>query len=159
MQAPNIPDVAPTPTQLDAPSPMQADNSTPAEQPTGCLILVVDDHEPLRRSIVTWLQSRFPGCRVAGVETAEEALALPERPDIVLMDINLHGVDGLEAASRMKALQPQTQIVMLTMHDTPHHRRAAADAGATGFISKRDLETQLEPAVASLLRDRARRPS
>jgi len=139
--------------------PMHTPNGTLPEQARPCSILVVDDHEPLRRSVVTWLESRFPGCRVCGVETAEEALALPERPDIVLMDINLRGVDGLEAATRLKALRPDIQIVMLTMHDTPHHRRAAADAGATGFISKRDLETQLEPAVASLLKERARRLS
>jgi len=158
MQPSSFPDSARTSTQLDSISPMQKENRTHRGQ-TKCLILVVDDHEPLRRSVVTWLESRFPGCRVSGVETAEEALALPERPDIVLMDINLRGLDGLEAASRLKALRPDTQIVMLTMHDTPHHRRAAADAGAAGFISKRDLETQLEPAVASLLRERARRPS
>lgn len=136
---------------------MQTANNTHCEQSKACSILVVEDHGPLRRSVVTWLESRFPCCCVCGVESAEEALALPKRPDIVLMDINLHGLDGLEAASRLKALEPQTQVVMLTMHDTPHHRRAAADAGATGFISKRDLETQLEPAVASLLQERARR--
>lgn len=158
MQPSSFPDIAPTLTQLDSLTPMQADKSH-CKQSMCCSILVVDDHEPLRRSIVTWLESRFPGCRVFGVETAEEALALPDRPDIVLMDINLHGLDGLEAATRLKALAPETQIVMLTMHDTPHHRRAAADAGATGFISKRDLETQLEPAVASLLQERARRLS
>jgi DNA-binding NarL/FixJ family response regulator len=135
---------------------MQTANGTHCGQSKCCSILVVDDHEPLRRSVVTWLEYRFPGCCVCGVETAEEALALSGHLDIVLMDINLHGVDGLEAASRLKALQPEAQIVMLTMHDTPHHRRAAAEAGATGFISKRDLETQLEPAVASLLKARAR---
>jgi len=134
---------------------MHTPNGTQCEQ-SKFSILVVEDHEPLRRSVVTWLEYRFPGCDVRGVESAEEALALPERPTIVLMDINLHGLDGLEAASRMKALEPCTQIVMLTMHDTPHHRRAAADAGATGFISKRDLETQLEPAVASLLKSRSK---
>ena len=126
---------------------------------THCSILVVDDHEPLRRSVVTWLEIRFPRCRVEGVESAEEALALADCPDIVLMDINLGGIDGLEAALRMKTLSPGTHVVMLTTHDTPHHRRAAARAGADGFISKRDMETQLEPTVAGLIRARARRLS
>jgi two-component system invasion response regulator UvrY len=129
---------------------MQTTNTL--EQPRGCSILVVDDHEPLRRSLVTWLEYRFPGCQVLGVESAEEAFAIADRPDIVLMDINLRGADGLEAAHRLKALNPGTRIIMLTMHDTPHHRRAAAEAGAEGFISKRDLEIQLEPTVANLLR-------
>jgi DNA-binding NarL/FixJ family response regulator len=46
---------------------------------------------------------------------------------------------------------------MLTMHDTPHHRRAAERAGACGYIAKRDLETQLEPTVGELIRARGRK--
>lgn len=130
-------------------------NCTHCERPKSCSILVVDDHEPLRRSVVTWLEFRFPGCSVSGVESAEEALALAHRPDIVLMDINLRGIDGLEATCRMKALAPETSVVMLTTHDTPHHRRAAAKAGAAGYIAKCDMETQLEPTVVSLLQARA----
>ena len=121
-----------------------------------CSILVVDDHEPLRRSVVTWLEFRFPGCSVLGVESAEEALALSDTADIVLMDINLRGIDGLEAAGLMKALAPETSVIMLTMHDTPHHRRAAQRAGACGYIAKKDLETQLEPTVGELIRQRRR---
>lgn len=132
----------------------QTMNCTPDESAKTCTILVVDDHEPLRRSVVTWLEYRFPGCRVRGVETAEEALALTYRPDIVLMDINLRGIDGLEATSRIKALEPDTCVVMLTMHDTLHHRRAAEKAGATGYIAKRDMETLLEPTVLDLIRAR-----
>jgi len=131
-------------------------NGTLGQHSKTCSILVVEDHEPLRRSVVTWLEYRFPGCRVLGVESAEEVFALAERPDIVLMDINLRGIDGLEAAARLKELDPETRIVMLTMHDTPHHRRAAAEAGAEGFIAKSDLEILLEPTVVNLLRARAR---
>ena len=120
-------------------------------------ILVVDDHEPLRRSVVTWLEFRFPGCSVTGVETAEEALALSDRADIVLMDINLPGIDGIEATGLMKALSPETRIVMLTTHDTPYHRRAAERAGASAYIAKKDLETQLEPTVGELIRGRGRK--
>ena len=120
-------------------------------------ILVVDDHEPLRRSVVTWLEFRFPGCSVTGVETAEEALALSDRADIVLMDINLPGIDGIEATGLMKALSPETRVVMLTTHDTPYHRRAAERAGASAYIAKKDLETQLEPTVGELIRGRGRK--
>jgi len=138
---------------------LQTMNGTPGGRPSACSILVVDNHEPLRRSVVTWLESRFPGCSVHGVETAEEALALPRRPDIVLMDINLQGIDGFEATSRMKAVSPETQIVMLTMHDTLHHRRAAEKAGAAGYIAKRDMEALLEPTVLDLIRARGRSES
>jgi DNA-binding NarL/FixJ family response regulator len=121
-------------------------------------ILVVEDHRSLRTSVVTWLQYRFPGSLVQGVESGEEALehARTARPDVVLMDINLPGIDGLEAASRIKAEAPKTAVVMLSTHDTPCHRLAAAKAGASGYISKRDMETLLEATVECLLQSRAR---
>lgn len=124
-------------------------------------ILVVDDFGPLRFSVVKWLQCRFPGCVVHGVASAEEALkhASTFRTDVVLMDINLPGMNGLEATCRMKAQAPETAVVILTMHDTPYHRLAARNAGAAGYIAKHDMEAQLEATVEGLLAPRARRPS
>jgi DNA-binding NarL/FixJ family response regulator len=130
-------------------------------RPTRPSILVVEDFPSLRASVVQWLECRFPGCLVYGVESGEEALehARTSRPDVVLMDINLPGIDGLEATSRMKAQAPETAVVMLTMHDTPSHRLAATNAGAAGYVAKVDMEDQLESTVKALLRARARRPS
>jgi DNA-binding NarL/FixJ family response regulator len=121
-------------------------------------ILVVEDHDLLRFSIVTWLEHRFPECLVRGVESGEAALehARAARLDIVLMDINLPGINGLETASRIRAQAPETAVVMLTTHDTPYHRVAAAKAGARGYVAKRHMETQLEPTVRRLLRRRER---
>ncbi len=122
------------------------------------LILVVEDHGSLRASVVTWLQYRFPGTLVQGVGSGEEALAHARnaRPDVVLMDINLPGIDGLEATCRMKEQAPATAVVMLTTYDTPRHRLAAAKAGAAGYIAKRDMETLLEATVQGLLQSRIR---
>ncbi len=120
-------------------------------------ILVVEDHRSLRLSIVTWLQCRFPGSLVQGVGSGEEALAHARnaRADIVLMDVNLPGIDGIEATCRLKAEAPKTAVVMLTTHDSPRHRLAAAQAGAAGYIAKRDMETLLEATVECLLQSRA----
>jgi DNA-binding NarL/FixJ family response regulator len=120
-------------------------------------ILVVEDHRSLRLSIVTWLQCRFPGSLVQGVGSGEEALAHARnaRADIVLMDVNLPGIDGIEATCRLKAQAPKTAVVMLTTHDSPRHRLAAAQAGAAGYIAKRDMETLLEATVECLLQSRA----
>ncbi len=122
------------------------------------LILVVEDHASLRTSVVTWLQCRFRGSLVQGVGSGEEALAHARAacPDVVLMDINLPGMDGLEATYRMKAQAPKTAVVMLSTHDTPLHRLAAAKAGASGYIAKRDMEALLEATVECLLQSRAR---
>ena len=121
-------------------------------------ILVVEDHRSLRLSIVTWLQYRFPGSLVQGVGSGEEALASARNAhlDVVLMDFNLPGIDGLEATCRMKAQSPKTAVVILTMNDTPRHRLEAAQAGAAGYIAKRDMETLLEATVECLLQSRSR---
>jgi DNA-binding NarL/FixJ family response regulator len=121
-------------------------------------ILIVEDFQLLRSSVVQWLQTRFPGCVVHGVDSGEQALehARSARPDIVLMDINLPGIDGIEATCRMKAQAPEAAVVMLTMHDTPQHRAAAASAGAAGYVPKSEMEAKLESTVESLLKSRTR---
>ena len=137
---------------------MNALPDNPVSRPS---ILVVEDFRLLRTSVVQWLQYRFPGCVVHGVETGEQALehVRNARPDVVLMDIDLPGIGGLEATARIKAESPDTKIAMLTTYDTPQHRSAATLAGAEGYVPKHDMERQLESTVEGLLRARAgRRP-
>lgn len=124
-------------------------------------ILVVEDFDLLRASVVRWLQLRFPGCTVEGVDSGERALehASTARLDVVVMDINLPGIDGLKAARRLKEKAPETAVVMLTTYDTPWHRRAAERAGAAGFVAKRDMEAQLEATVLGALHLDARKSS
>ena len=120
-------------------------------------ILVVEDFALLRSSVMQWLRVQFPGFHVKGVGSAEEALehARISRPDVVLMDIDLPGMNGLEAVSRIKAQAPRTAVVMLTMHDSPVHRLAAANAGAVGYVAKIDMEDHLGAIVEALLRSRS----
>jgi DNA-binding NarL/FixJ family response regulator len=129
-------------------------NAAPSSRPTRASILVVEDFQPLRLSVMTWLQFRFPGCDVRGAASGEEAieLARASRPDVVLMDIQLPGIDGLEATSRIRAQAPETAVVMLTTHDTSQHRLAATNAGAVGYVAKHEMEAQLEATVGDLLR-------
>jgi DNA-binding NarL/FixJ family response regulator len=129
-------------------------NDAPKGRASHSSILVVEDHQILRLSIVTWLECRFPGCVVHGVESGEEALKHVRAacPDLVLMDINLPGVDGLESTRRIKAQASKAAVVLLSTHDTPYHRLAAVKAGAAGYIAKRDMETQLAPTIARLLK-------
>jgi DNA-binding NarL/FixJ family response regulator len=124
-------------------------------------ILVVEDFALLRSSVMQWLRVRFPGFHVKGVGSAEEALehARISRPDVVLMDIDLPGISGFEATSLFRVRSPATAVLMLTMHDTPSHRQAAAAAGAAGYVAKSELEEQLGAALENLLGERARSPS
>jgi len=121
-------------------------------------ILVVEDFALLRSSVMQWLRVRFPGFHVKGVGSAEEALehARISRPDVVLMDIDLPGISGLEATSLFRVRSPATAVVMLTMHDTPSHRQAAAAAGAAAYVAKAELEERLAAALEDLLGERAR---
>jgi DNA-binding NarL/FixJ family response regulator len=120
-------------------------------------ILVVEDHETLRFTMVSWLQWRFPGSEVFSAASGEEALeqACAFRPHIVLMDIMLPGIDGIEATRRMKAAMPGIAVVIVTTHDTPQHRLAAAGAGAFKYVVKHEIESELEPTIESLIRSLA----
>jgi DNA-binding NarL/FixJ family response regulator len=103
---------------------------------------------------MTWLKFWFPGCDVRGVASGEDAIehACASRPDVVLMDIELPGIDGLEATSRIMVQVPETAVVMLTTHDTPQHRLAATNAGAVGYVAKHEMETRLKATLQDLLR-------
>jgi DNA-binding NarL/FixJ family response regulator len=124
-------------------------------------ILVVEDFETLRSSVMHWLRVRFPSFHINGVGTAEEALELARasRPDVVLMDIDLPGISGLEATSLFRVRSPGTLVVILTMHDTPGHRHAATIAGASAYVTKVEVEDKLGPILEDLLGARARKSS
>jgi len=128
-------------------------SSATDSRPTRTSILIVEDFPLLRSGVMRWLQMRFPECLIHGVGSAEEALAHASvsRTDIVLMDIDLPGMSGLEAVAQMKAQSPETAVVMLTMHDTPGHRLAAAGAGVAGYVLKPEMEEHLEATIERLL--------
>ena len=88
-------------------------------------------------------QSHF---QVVGASTSgEEALRMipAVNPDVVLMDISMPGLNGIETTQRLKMGKPELPVVMLTMHDSPVYRDASARAGADGFILKSDCWDQL----------------
>ena len=116
-------------------------------------ILIVEDHDAVRRSLRDWLEVEFPQCRVIEAASGEEAIALIriESPRLVVMDISLPGMSGIEATRRIKAALPSTQVVMLTIHEDDAHRADAAAAGASAYVPKRVMQTELIPTLAALL--------
>jgi len=112
-------------------------------------VSIVDDETLLRQSIATFIDGS-PGFRcVSTYGSAEAALqGLPaDRPDVVLMDIHMAGMNGIECVQRLKALLPDIQIVMLTVYEDTDQIFKALAAGASGYLLKRLTPTRLLAAI------------
>jgi DNA-binding NarL/FixJ family response regulator len=112
-------------------------------------IAIVEDQREMRESLAEWL-GNAPGLRCVGAHaTAEEALRrLPaENPDVVLMDINLPGMSGVQCVSRLKQLLPTVQVLMLTTYDDGDLIFDSLRAGANGYLLKNMRQEELVAAV------------
>jgi DNA-binding NarL/FixJ family response regulator len=112
-------------------------------------IAIVEDNKNLREDLADLIASR-KGFRCTGAfPSAEEALkSLPEKPpDVVVMDINLPKMSGIECTRELKSRLPETEVVMLTMFDDTELIFAALRAGASGYLLKRAAPTDLLAAI------------
>ena len=119
-------------------------------------ILIADDHEVARRGIRALLESH-PGWEVcAEAKDGREAVEIANRmkPDLILLDIGMPNLNGLEATRQILATSPDAAILVLTMHDTDHVVREVLRAGARGFVLKSDAGRDLVAAVDALLKQR-----
>jgi DNA-binding NarL/FixJ family response regulator len=112
-------------------------------------ILVVDDHPVVRRAVCSLLSSDPVLDVVCQTADGEEAVLKAEelQPDIVLLDISLPGISGIEAASRIRGVSPNSQIIFLSQHDSPQIVGDAVRAGGHGYIAKRDAGSDLLKAI------------
>ena len=112
-------------------------------------VSIVEDNDQLRGTLARVL-NRAEGFRCLGdYSSAEAALeALPkEPPDVVLMDINLPGMNGVECVRRLKQLAPATQVIMLTVYEDTENIFNALAAGASGYLLKRTTGAELLEAI------------
>ena len=115
-------------------------------------ILLVDDSLPFIESAGRFLSNEL-GVEVVGKAISGlDALAQVTKvaPDLVLMDVSMPGMDGLEATQQLKARPDAPTIIILTLYDTPKYRDAAKKAGADGFIPKADFGEKLVPLIQTL---------
>jgi DNA-binding NarL/FixJ family response regulator len=115
-------------------------------------ILIADDHEVARRGIRAMLESH-PSWEVCGeAKDGREAveLAMRVKPDLILLDIGMPNLNGLEAARQILAVSPDIAILILTMHDSDQVVREVLRAGARGFLLKSDAGRDLVAAVEAL---------
>ena len=112
-------------------------------------ISIVEDNDKLRGTLAKVI-GRAEGFRfVSDYSNAEDALAgLPKvKPDVVLMDINLPGMNGVECVRKLKPLLPQTQVMMLTVYEDTENIFNALAAGANGYLLKRTPTKELIDAI------------
>lgn len=127
-----------------------AESTQKPQKPT---ILVVEDHDALRDSLKKWLSSIFQDCSVLQARSGEEALdALSDHPpDVLLMDVMLPGMNGIETVRKIKRSLPDVSVVMLSIYEDPAYKADAADAGVDAYVSKRKMGTELIPVITKLL--------
>ena len=122
--------------------------------PPSLRILVVDDHDVMRQGTQSVVE-REPGWEVCGfASTGREAVtkAAELQPDIVIMDMTMPELNGLDAAVQIKRNAPKTEILMFTGHGTDALIREVFEAGVKSFISKAEAHTYLVDAIKSLSR-------
>jgi DNA-binding NarL/FixJ family response regulator len=115
-------------------------------------ILVADDHDLMRRGVIALLQSRA-GWEVCGeAHTGREAVAKAEelKPDIVILDISMPELNGVEAARRIRKALPNAEVLILSVHYSDQLIREILDAGVRGYMVKSDSDRDLIIAVETL---------
>ena len=115
-------------------------------------VLIADDHELVRRGLRSLLASR-PGWEICGeAKDGVEAIEMTKElaPDLILLDITMPRLNGLEAARVIRREAPQTQILILSQHDTEEMSASALQAGARGYVSKSDVAGTLFRSMEEL---------
>ena len=117
-------------------------------------VLLVDDHKVVRAGLKALLESTGRIDVVAeassGAGAVEEARNL--EPDVVIMDLAMPGMDGVQATRRITALDLETRVLVLTVHDEDEFLLPALDAGAAGFLNKSVADTDLMGAIEAIMR-------
>ena len=114
-------------------------------------VLIADDHSIVAEGLRSLLEKAYEviGIVSDGRELLEEAPKL--KPDLIVLDISMPLLNGLEAGERLKKLMPETKLVFLTMKDDPNLAAAAMNLGVLGFVLKNDASSELLKAASDVL--------
>jgi DNA-binding NarL/FixJ family response regulator len=122
-------------------------------------LLLADDHPLIREGLkASLLDQGFSVVAEADSGKAAVDLTLEHRPDVVVMDIGLPDLDGLEAVRRIVRARPQARVMVLTAHDDDNMRKAASDAGAMAYVCKNATTREIADAVRALARGESMLP-
>lgn len=115
-------------------------------------ILIADDHSIVRRGVRALLECQAGWTICGEAATGAEAILKAKRlkPDVIVMDISMPELNGLEATRQIHAEMPNTPVLILSMHESDQHVRELLDAGARGYVLKSDLDRTLSVAIQTL---------
>ena len=129
-------------------------HSDSASNETHLKILIVEDNRSFRQFFKENLESRFPSIEILEAADGEKALQIVDAtsPDLVFMDIQLPGENGLQTTRKIKTRYPRIIVVIITTYDIPEYREAAFRYGANRFIPKDSLDwKEIETVVEDLM--------
>lgn len=116
-------------------------------------ILIVEDHEKVRQALRNLLEVKFSHLQVVEASCGEEAVDLISAgaPQLIIMDITLPGMNGIEATRRIQATPTPPPVIMFTIHEDDIYRKEALEAGAIAYVAKHALQSELLPELSALL--------
>lgn len=127
---------------------------------TAPCVLLIDDHAVFRIGLRMVIETAMPGTKIFEAAALNDALtSAPNQVDVVLLDIRLDGLSGLEGIALLKQKWPSTPVLMLSSHDEPETVRLALARGAAGFVSKAHAATKIIDAIQLVLHDPASGPA
>jgi len=118
-------------------------------------ILLADDHAVLRAGLRALLDAEPDFTVIGEAATGEEAVAKTEalQPDVVVMDLSMPGIGGLEATRRITALKQKSRVLVLTMHSEEEFLLPVLEAGGSGYVRKTHADEDLTEAIRTVARD------
>ena len=118
-------------------------------------ILIVDDSPVWRRAVCSMVEGHLDSVIICESSDGLDAVQRSEelQPHLILLDIHLPNLNGLEAARQIRKLAPSSKILFLSSYDQPELQNEAMSIGALGFVTKSGAARHLLPAISSVLRD------
>jgi DNA-binding NarL/FixJ family response regulator len=120
-------------------------------------VLIVDDHAFIRRGVQTILHP-FPEWEFCGeADNGKDAIRLADelKPEVIIMDVSMPGLNGIEATRAIRKTHPGAKIVLLTLHESAELLRSGFRAGARGYLLKTDAEQELVKALTAVIAEGA----
>lgn len=119
-----------------------------------CKILIADDNQSFRRRLKTILENTPDSVIVGEAEDGFQVIKESRRlkPDLILMDVSMPGMNGLDTLKKLKKDMPHIKIIMLSIFDMDEYRKAALESGAHHYLIKKEMIDHLIPAIKAVMK-------